>query len=73
MKVKVNSVGRGRKVIYHLHDRPAWTHYADRSEKERKCCDPKDGELYGIRTKSLETAMEVRKGSDVQIDPQNSA
>lgn len=37
-------------------------------EEERTGCDPKDGELYLSRTKSEETLMEVRIGSDVQID-----
>lgn len=53
---------RSEGVFAYLHDRPAWKHYADRSEKERRCCDPKDGELYGIRAKSQETAMEARSG-----------
>jgi hypothetical protein len=35
---------------------------------ERTLCDPKDGELCLNRTKSEETLMEVRSGSDVQID-----
>lgn len=37
-------------------------------EEERTGCDPKDGELCLSRTKSEETLMEVRIGSDVQID-----
>jgi hypothetical protein len=39
-------------------------------EKERTCWDPKDGELCLSRMKSEETLMEVRSGSDVQIDRQ---
>jgi hypothetical protein len=39
-------------------------------EKERKCWDPKDGELCSSRTKPEETLVEVRSGSDVQIDRQ---
>ena len=35
---------------------------------EHKCWDPKDGELCLARLKSGETLMEVRSGSDVQID-----
>ena len=35
---------------------------------EHKCWDPKDGELCLARMKSGETLMEVRSGSDVQID-----
>lgn len=38
---------------------------------ERKCWDPKDGELCLVRTKSGETLMEVRSDSDVQIDRRN--
>ncbi len=34
-------------------------------------CYPKDGELCLTRTKSEETLMEVRSGSDVQIDRQS--
>ena len=37
-------------------------------EVERIYWDPKDGELCLSRTKSEETLMEVRSGSDVQID-----
>ena len=40
------------------------------AETERTCWDPKDGELCLSRTKSEETLMEVRSGSDVQIDRQ---
>ena len=39
-------------------------------ETERKCWDPKDGELCLSRTKPEETLVEVRSGSDVQIDRQ---
>jgi len=38
--------------------------------KERTCWDPKDGELCLSRMKSEEILMEVRRGSDVQIDRQ---
>ena len=37
-------------------------------EVERYYWDPKDGELCLSRMKSEETLMEVRSGSDVQID-----
>ena len=40
------------------------------AEQERTRWDPKDGELCPSRTKSEETLMEVRSGSDVQIDRQ---
>ena len=35
---------------------------------ERKYCDPKVGELCLSRMKPEETLVEVRSGSDVQID-----
>ena len=38
--------------------------------EERICWDPKDGELCLSRTKPEETLVEVRSGSDVQIDRQ---
>jgi hypothetical protein len=37
---------------------------------EQPCWDPKDGELCLSRTKPEETLVEVRSGSDVQIDRQ---
>ena len=37
-------------------------------EVERNYCDPKDGELCLSRMKPEETLVEVRSGSDVQID-----
>jgi hypothetical protein len=37
-------------------------------EAERTCWDPKDGELCLSRMKPEETLVEVRSGSDVQID-----
>ena len=40
------------------------------AEKERTCWDPKDGELCLSRMKPEETLVEVRSGSDVQIDRQ---
>jgi hypothetical protein len=39
-------------------------------ENERTCWDPKDGELCLSRMKPEETLVEVRSGSDVQIDRQ---
>ena len=42
--------------------------HANLSEQERTRRDPKDGELCLARMKSGETLMEVRSGSDVQID-----
>ena len=40
------------------------------AEKERTRWDPKDGELCLSRMKPEETLVEVRRGSDVQIDRQ---
>jgi hypothetical protein len=40
------------------------------AEIERTRWDPKDGELCLSRTKPEETLVEVRSGSDVQIDRQ---
>lgn len=40
----------------------------NRAEIERIRCDPKDGELCLNRMKPEETLVEVRSGSDVQID-----
>ena len=37
-------------------------------EAEQVGCDPKDGELCPGRMKPVETPVEVRSGSDVQID-----
>ena len=37
-------------------------------EQEHECKDPKDGELCLGRKKPRETLVEVRSGSDVQID-----
>ena len=39
-----------------------------RSECERICLDPKDGELCLSRAKPGETLVEVRSDSNVQID-----
>ena len=41
-----------------------------RDAKERTRWDPKDGELCLSRMKPEETLVEVRRGSDVQIDRQ---
>lgn len=40
------------------------------AESERTRWDPKDGELCPGRTRPEETLVEVRSGSDVQIDRQ---
>lgn len=40
------------------------------AESERTRWDPKDGELCPDRTRPEETLVEVRSGSDVQIDRQ---
>jgi hypothetical protein len=52
------------------HHRPIWKLRADRFELEHACWDPKDGELCLSRMKPEETLVEVRSGSDVQIDRQ---
>ena len=49
---------------------PSRSHCVEEAEQERTRWDPKDGELCLNRTKSEETLMEVRSGSDVQIDRQ---
>ena len=73
MKVKVASgwleVGSSwqRRAAHH---RPVSICLSDAAEKERTRWDPKDGELCLSRTKPEETLVEVRSGSDVQIDRQ---
>ena len=42
--------------------------YGERFELEHLCWDPKDGELCLRRMKPGENLVEVRNGSDVQID-----
>jgi hypothetical protein len=70
MKVKVNSVGRGR-IPRKLGRTTVPSHLLVRAvETERTCWDPKDGELCLSRMKPEETLVEVRSGSDVQIDRQ---
>ena len=44
--------------------------YARVAHRERTRWDPKDGELCLSRMKPEETLVEVRRGSDVQIDRQ---
>jgi len=51
------------------HHQPILIH-GKRFEYERICCDPKRCELFLGRMKSRETLMEVRSGSNVQIDRQ---
>jgi hypothetical protein len=48
---------------------PSYPHVG-RVEKECIRWDPKDGELCLSRAKPEETLVEVRSGSDVQIDRQ---
>jgi hypothetical protein len=70
MKVKVNSVGRGR-IPSLLGRTTVPSHLLARAvETERTRWDPKDGELCLSRMKPEETLVEVRSGSDVQIDRQ---
>jgi hypothetical protein len=70
MKVNVASqrpiwdpVGLGRRA----HHSPVLA-ACRRAEEERIRWDPKDGELCLSRMKPEETLVEVRSGSDVQID-----
>ena len=50
----------------HEHRRPA-SIFGERSECERICWDPKDGELCLSRVKPGETLVEARSDTDVQI------
>ncbi len=65
--MKVKSLRRGRRA-----SQPALSTDHDSSEErfecEHTCWDPKDGELCLSRTKPGETLVEVRSGSNVQID-----
>jgi len=63
MKVK-----RRKSNVFALRADPKT--FVDGIELEHVCWDPKDGELCLSRIKSEETLMEVRRGSDVQIDLQ---
>ena len=73
--IKVNAVSDGRDTIPEsvassgrsiVPSRP----HVGRAEIERIRWDPKDGELCLSRAKPEETLVEVRSGSDVQIDRQ---
>ena len=44
--------------------------FSEGTELEHICRDPKDGELCLSRMKPEETLVEVRSGSNVQIDHQ---
>ena len=72
MKVKaVPGGGPGRIPVLGAGALPARLDpVVDEAEQERTCWDPKDGELCLSRTKPEETLVEVRRGSDVQIDRQ---
>ena len=52
------------------HSRGVSFSLRDEAHPERTRWDPKDGELCPDRTKPEETLVEVRSGSDVQIDRQ---
>lgn len=73
MKAKVGSPA-DRVGIPHLTSAGAPTtrpmRLAAWAECERTRWDPKDGELCPDRTRPEETLVEVRSGSDVQIDRQ---
>ena len=70
MKVKAGlSAGPGRMPSLGAVALPArLAPAAVEAEQERTRWDPKDGELCLSRTKPEETLVEVRRGSDVQID-----
>jgi hypothetical protein len=71
--IKVNAVSDSQDTILDLASRrsivPSRPHVGG-AEKERIRWDPKDGELCLSRAKPEETLVEVRSGSDVQIDRQ---
>ena len=68
VKAKGSLSARGR--IRKAHSRDFQLTSLHWEYAEHKCWDPKDGELCLARMKSEETLtlMEVRSGSDVQID-----
>jgi hypothetical protein len=71
--IKVNAVSDSQDTILDLGLRrsivPSRPHVG-RAEIECIRWDPKDGELCLSRAKPEETLVEVRSGSDVQIDRQ---
>ena len=69
MKVKADSIGLYGIRSDTAHRSPVSTACGG-AETERTRWDPKDGELCLSRTKPEETLVEVRSGSDVQIDRQ---
>ena len=66
--VKAKSSLSARGKIRKAHSRDFQSTSLRWEYAEHKCWDPKDGELCLARMKSGETLMEVRSGSDVQID-----
>ena len=66
--VKAKSSLSARRRIRKAHSRDFQLTSLHWEYAEHKCWDPKDGELCLARMKSGETLMEVRSGSDVQID-----
>ena len=73
-EMKVNVITRWLRCDLRLYSRRRNTIrsqlHCNVAEKERTRCDPKDGELCLSRMKPEETLVEVRSGSDVQIDRQ---
>ena len=70
--IKVKAVSDSRGTILCKSGRstvPSRLHVSG-VERERVRWDPKDGELCLSRAKPEETLVEVRSGSDVQIDRQ---
>ncbi len=67
MKVNDSLESDVQSFFRKVHHGPILTVYS-RVAEERTRWDPKDGELFLSRTKPEETLVEVRSGSDVQID-----
>jgi hypothetical protein len=71
MKVKASSSSLGVILALKAWRNTVQSHRLARAvAKERTRWDPKDGELCLSRMKPEETLVEVRSGSDVQIDRQ---
>ena len=71
MRVKASLLADvGSRTAYSGAPRSRLIRIVGEAEIERTRWDPKDGELCLSRTKPEETLVEVRNGSDVQIDRQ---
>ena len=67
-KGRVRAIGESLACVRGASPTEPCGHAVAGFESERTCCDPKDGELCPRRMKPEETLVEVRSGSDVQID-----